>query len=625
MALQVWMPLISDLTNNGLAKDAVYAQDNVGFGSSGRVGPTAAIGTSDETGVIYGDKNYLGYEGTVCFWIYVSDTCSNSIIFGFNGVGANVYNRKWSLFTYPTRNDLHSWGCMRDDESIHNGSFGVEGCFPDNTWTHVCVSHDMYYEYIYINGELVAGAKWSSSGTFTFDKNMHYLHFPKGYRFNDFRMYDECLDAKTIKEISRGMILHYPLGSVDGNTIGRNIAEESDPTNIKIYGWSTGLDNAVTAELIMENNEPSIRLTRNPDVSNADFKWSFINNQHIGRAKWEPSTWYTVSIDAKSNKTTWMNVLFRCPDFHDQIIDESKTVKINTRIIPNQWNRLVWIVYSVDPLPSNTAQSIYLHGMNGESDTYYEFKNLKIEKGITLTPYTPAPENCQSMFSDKSVVYDVSGFGNHGILYGKMGKIDESPRYDQSMLFNGTDTYITTPKSVKITDELSVSLWAYMDTWKSGSRIVSCTEAGGWNTESENNDENDHIQVGMMAAGKYMRGATSTVQWNSLSSGWHHFAFAFDGCTTRLYLDGEKIAENHFSDTKLPITYNANNTVFIGAEAGGDDVTPATTAAPFSGGINDFRIYASALSDDDILELYKSPVSFTKSGTLITQGEFKED
>ena len=34
---------------------------------------------------------------------------------------------------------------------------------------------------------------------------------------NDFRIYDECLSKEQIKEISRGLILHYPLNSGYGN------------------------------------------------------------------------------------------------------------------------------------------------------------------------------------------------------------------------------------------------------------------------------------------------------------------------------------------------------------------------------------------------------------------------
>ena len=49
-----------------------------------------------------------------------------------------------------------------------------------------------------------------------------YFHYT-GYLYpyygdmNDFRIYDECLSKEQIKEISRGLILHYPLNSGYGN------------------------------------------------------------------------------------------------------------------------------------------------------------------------------------------------------------------------------------------------------------------------------------------------------------------------------------------------------------------------------------------------------------------------
>ena len=40
--------------------------------------------------------------------------------------------------------------------------------------------------------------------------------------------------------------------------------------------------------------------------------------------------------------------------------------------------------------------------------------------------------------------------------------------------------------------------------------------------------------------------------------------------------------------------------------------------------MSDFRIYNTALSADDILELYHTPISLSNNGTLLTQGEYVE-
>lgn len=41
--------------------------------------------------------------------------------------------------------------------------------------------------------------------------------------------------------------------------------------------------------------------------------------------------------------------------------------------------------------------------------------------------------------------------------------------------------------------------------------------------------------------------------------------------------------------------------------------------------ISDFRIYATALSAEDIKKLYNSPVAISKNGAMITNGDFIEE
>lgn len=132
--------------------------ENDKFGKS--LAATAAC-----TGFVYPAKtNAEIFNSDFCsiaFWIYVpveaaDSNPNNLIIFGNDSIGPSTpyYTRKYSLFQYPTCNDLHlSW--YNTDSSSMYASFVLTGVLPSYKWTHVCLTYDgTKGVYCYINGEL---------------------------------------------------------------------------------------------------------------------------------------------------------------------------------------------------------------------------------------------------------------------------------------------------------------------------------------------------------------------------------------------------------------------------------------------------------------------------------------
>ena len=180
--------------------------------------------------------------------------------------------------------------------------------------------------------------------------------------------------------------------------------------------------------------------------------------------------------------------------------------------------------------------------------------------------------------------------------------------------FDGND-FINLGREYMYTDAITVSLWAYMDNWadygtSSGNgnmRLISCTEGGGWNIESSD-DNNIHIVA-------YDRGVgykgVILGKWTTLSSGWHHFAFTFDGEYLKGYLDGElKGTSSKFASGE--IAYNSTNSIFIGAEPNNSPTTPY--GQYFKGKIRNVFIFNNSFNKDEILDL-KSKDFYTGYGT----------
>ena len=176
---------------------------------------------------------------------------------------------------------------------------------------------------------------------------------------------------------------------------GRNLAES---TNQGTTGWIWSMQaGGYTRSEIVENNIRTCKLLRN---STAQSGWSVIEYTRIGRSKYEPNTVYTVSFDVKSNVNTAMNLDLLQGNGTDNLMGSSTAV--NRQIKANQWNKLIWIIETVATLPSSTGQLLYITRMNSGTGVWYQFKNLKIEKGNKATDWTPAPEDIDEKFTEYS-------------------------------------------------------------------------------------------------------------------------------------------------------------------------------------------------------------------------------
>ena len=172
-----------------------------------------------------------------------------------------IGKRKWSLYLFPDNTTLHSWGCQKDGNNTENGAFGLSGVLKVSTWNHVCVAHDLYYEYVYINGILKSKIKWDSNGTFTFDVDTLIINNYNNtngsgnstFKLNDFRIYDNCLSDKEIREISKGLCLHYSMNQIDGYIGGRNIIKNSSFNNAFNNWTSDNITYTITSNSIYKN------------------------------------------------------------------------------------------------------------------------------------------------------------------------------------------------------------------------------------------------------------------------------------------------------------------------------------------------------------------------------------
>ena len=167
--------------------------------------------------------------------------------------------------------------------------------------------------------------------------------------------------------------------------------------------------------------------------------------------------------------------------------------------------------------------------------------------------------------------------------------------------FTGSN-YLNLGREYMYTEKITVSLWAYMDNWSDYEQLqmkmISCTENGGWDIASDT-----YPNVFAIAAYEENYGyryAVSSVQWSSLVQGWHMFTMTFDGTYLNAFIDGTLVATSEAFESHM-ISYNPNNVIFVGAEAGPNQETPAGMF--FEGKIKGVHILNEALDESEIKAL----------------------
>ena len=152
--------------------------------------------------------------------------------------------------------------------------------------------------------------------------------------------------------------------------------------------------------------------------------------------------------------------------------------------------------------------------------------------------------------------------------------------------FDGTDDFINYGRRYMFSDRLSIHISAYMDTW-TAQKLLSSGEAGGVAIDRSSGN----IMLFCYNYNNAYVNAVSSVQYSSLSSGWHDFDATFNGSVAKLYVDRTLIATSStFSSGK--IGYNKTNSLFIGAEAGSAGDQPVSDY--FSGKIGNIVILKSS-------------------------------
>ena len=307
MSLKFWLPLTKDLKNQGLS--SVMPTQTSGFTkiTVGKLGGCYKFTSVFDTLLPLSEWDWTTQSVSFGCWAKISKTELSALVevpsysSTYSTMGGTLLGRdsyggiaiRWqtnNIYTDSALNKLYVYTHIRNTSSGSNQTSSQE--VPFDTWFHIMtvIDRDNSQIKLYLNGELVKSIALTVTGTFatgTFRIAEATWHSGNGnsssgcWQLNDVRVYDHALSSLEVKEISKGLVLHY---SLNRGGLG--------PTNLLKNGFGElGTSNWATPSNISTTDLPP---------GQSDIKASFTNNSTIEHIKIYPSHTYKLSFWIKA-------------------------------------------------------------------------------------------------------------------------------------------------------------------------------------------------------------------------------------------------------------------------------------------------------------------------------------
>lgn len=578
MALLQWYPLNGNITNKGSSNISATASGTISYNNNGKIGKCLSNGgltlSAEGTAEVFNNS-----EVSIAFWIKPLNTTSG-IIFGNDSTGESN-NRKFSLYQYPTGNDLH-WSWMNDTAGqtfLAGGDSILTGVLPTNVWTHVCVTYSNPTGLIYINGELKATRSGvSTSSTFAYSTSI--LKASSNRYINDLRIYDHALSQEEIRNLSKGLILQYDSG------INSNLAVNSQ-TNYTYSGFNDS-GNSITGAISWVANAGTYNgmtvCKWAPGKNGYNWVGPWFNTNAKFGATFVVGETYTISAYVRSDTPV---------TFSSSGMGEGQTITGGYYTVGTTWTR-VWTTFVATKANHNCC---FYAGVTTTTPTgYFYMCGVKVENGSAPTEWT----NNSSL----SKIQDTSLKGNEGTNYSS--KLTSDKKLSLLAIDTQSTGYVKLPQ-LYFDNAFTICGWVKFTNHVGWARVFdfgTATEGSGYAIGLATSDANGTIAVfGRCGSGTAL---PDTAVTSAALNTWYHFAITISGTSLKVYWNGVLI--NSWTTTSAigGQLYTLN---YIGKSNWSADGYSRKQ-------INDFRIYNTELSSTDISDMYNTRAKIDNKGNL---------
>ena len=557
MSLLIWLPLDkeNDLKSRGLLDNVFSKADAPTYLTSGKIGGCYSFDGTDDGFYSNTDKNLYWSNKEISFacWFKCDQTKASGTLIE---IAADLtihytYNSSGIRFGY-----WRAW----NNSGTRTGDSGTDSNYYNSSiWHHIAMVFDHQYNRLYVDGTL--SKVWNSSSKYTSNwcallgSSYNKIAFGRSYggssfiggSMNDIRMYDHALSDVEVKEISRALICHYKL---DGPLAGANpnllqtVPTDFVATQYQAYKLSL-------TENLVKGDTYTLQM------------WD-VDISHSGKTASQLAVgiyWGGGSIsignmvgDLSSGHADYLYKTFTAPNTENAQADNAWL---------NIYNTPGWVTGSTVSLTIG---------------------KWKLEKGSKPTVYCKA-----ELTLDTTKIIDSSGYRHHGTCTSTSVPVldNDSIRRNICTKFDTTAKYIQITNLPAVGNIYSISWWMYQPI--SGASRMPWGYANG-------NRLNYYGYYCNTADGSsnpyYIPGTTTTISLPSTET-WHHMVQVGDGTTVKLYKDGE-----WYGQAKTFKGITGTTLILNGWDT-------STSYKMPNAKLSDFRLYATALSADDVLELYK--------------------
>lgn len=556
-------PLTAD-TNDYSGNNNHATNNGATIANNGKIGQCYSFDGINNTITTSASQIFKVQQNTFAIWINAIDL--NAYRGLFEIVSANT-NRRHARFMSFGDNEIRYHVSYDDYHSDYVSFPNV----PLNQWVHLVGTWDGKYLKSYINGNKINEVNFQ--GIIPYDYNDLRVEIgldPNRYfngKMNDFRIYNHALSEKEIKEIAKAKILHYSFNDFQEPTV--NLVKHLESPSV-----ISGLETDWRLDKINDTTFKITALKDNPSVS------------AYGNISGNLSTSYTVPAGT--------SITISC-----DILDYRGSL---SRIYPSSGGfRTIVGYYRKGNRYGRTItySSNWTHNLQFRASSVSDIKegdyvvvsNVQMELKNHMTPFTLSTRD--------GMVRDISGYRNDSVLSLSTTPqwVNDSKIGSGSYRFNYLTENIITPKVANLQDGVSFSAWFYSYDITKAQNIYSA------NPSYFVRIINSKMRWSIYANSTWTFGTGSTLLE---SNKWYHVCMIYDKSSLKGYVNG---VLDYSIDLSGRLVNSFNGEMKIGYTTGGEN-------APFFGLINDVRIYATALSGEDITELYKARASLDNDGNF---------